>query len=955
VTARASTPLRIRRSRAVRLALAASLAAAGLAARPRPASAAGETSGRVVGYVTEESTGGALYDVPLTIRGSALQGEMTRKTDESGRFEFPDLPPGGDYELVVKAAGFAPARRAGVTVLLGRTTAVDLALKLAAETAPTEATPEVVSVTERANPLIDPESAQTGAVLGAEKAAKTPIFTQVQAIPQLVAGVGPGNTPSTRGGLARYGRFYVDGMDTTDVTDGSITAPMNFFAVENFEVITGGMDAQYNSMGMVENVVTKTGSNSWSYDLSLTLSPDILNAKNKIPASQPAFGGLYTNNDLASPKTSFWSPTVGVGGPLVKDRLWFYASAQLNLSSRETPITTAATPFENRPTDTTTALARLKLTWQATQSDRLSLAFNLDQNTIDNSIGSASVTRDAESKIDRGGYFLILNYDRYFTESLSFHVQMGTTYKHANQDPQSGDLSTVSHTDSLGGLTQFNAGRIAGDIPGAFLHETKTRAQFDPWITLRLGRHEAKAGVQLAYLGDTQSTGVPGYQRFLDRGGVCDPGDPTTFGACSERVDFYNSNGDRAPLTTTASALTAGVFVQDRWNVSKKLVLAPGFRVDIGRLYGDSGALVTTLVGYGPRFSASYDVLGDRKNLIVFHYGRSNDVGNIFIAQHANPQLTQLDARFQNGAFPDCVFGQAVPGCTVSGGAAGRVFARNQTPPYVDEIAAGYHREIATDAVVGADATYRYYGNLWADEEVNRIWDPSGTAIVGYVDGTPRSILSTQTPASAYREYAGLDLWVQGNPGRWDLLASYTLAYNDGTVADYFDGYLANPRFTRFYDGWVPDDRRHTLKGSIAYSTTWGLDLGARLQFRTGTPMWESFPNPGDGTQKVYRSPRGTGFATNPATGLPDFNDPSSWVETRNPSQVLVDVQARYNVGAALHTTQRFEVVGLLVNAFNNVDPVALVDSYSSRGNRFGLAASRNAPMQGEIILRVRN
>ena len=48
----------------------------------------------------------------------------------------------------------------------------------------------------------------------------------------------------------------------------------------------------------------------------------------------------------------------------------------------------------------------------------------------------------------------------------------------------------------------------------------------------------------------------------------------------------------------------------------------------------------------------------------------------------------------------------------------------------------------------------------------------------------------------------------QGKRGPWDVLASYTLAYNDGTVADYFDGFLANPRFTRFYDGWLPDDRR---------------------------------------------------------------------------------------------------------------------------------------------------
>ena len=102
------------------------------------------------------------------------------------------------------------------------------------------------------------------------------------------------------------------------------------------------------------------------------------------------------------------------------------------------------------------------------------------------------------------------------------------------------------------------------------------------------------------------------------------------------------------------------------------------------------------------------------------------------------------------------------------------------------------------------------------------------------------SIVVSTTAKEAYRKYSGVDLWVQGTPGRWDLLASYTLSYNWGTVSDYFDGYLLNPRMTQYYEGYVPDDRRHSLKGSIAYRTLFGLDIGARVQYRTGSPMWKT-------------------------------------------------------------------------------------------------------------------
>ncbi len=910
--------------------------------------AAGETTGRIAGTVFDAS-GAPLGLMPLTLKSAALLGPKYREAGEDGRFEFDSLPPGTDYVLSIDVAGFAPVRHSGIVVNLGRTTAIDVHLK--------EVTieGEVTEIVAKANPVMDTSSTQATTVITFEKAAQTPVFHQVERMASQVAGTGPGTRPSTRGGLSRFGKFYVDGMDTTDITDGSITAPMNFDVVDQFEIITGGFDAQYNALGAVTNAVTKSGGNKFRYDVNLTLSPPWMTAQNSVPGSQGGFVGLYgPDNQVKLPQTYFYSPVVALSGPLIKDKLWFSVSGQMNFNRRESIISTFYTPQENRPTTTTTTLLRAKLTWQATAKDKLSLAFNYDHNTIDNVIGSGSVTLDAEQKIDRGGFFLIANYDHAFTDNLLFTLQTGVTQKEVDQGAEK-DTGLVSHTDATAGVTQFAPGSISSDIQGNFMNESKQRFQFDPVLVWHRGAHAVKGGVQLSYQRSTQLTGVTQAQRYSDRGGVCNPNDATTFGFCNTHTDFYNSDGLLAPLKTFGSVFSAGAFIQDRWELGKHVTLVGGVRLDQGWLYANDGKPLTTLTGFGPRLGATWDVMGDHKTIFTAHYGRSNDVGNILIAQHGNPALTRVTATFSGGAFPNCVLNVTSAGCAQTGG--NRTMARGG-PPLVDEVAAGVKREVFDDTVIGLDFSYRKYANMWADEETNIIYDPTGTRVVGYANGVSQSILRARTSPQAWREYKGVDLWVQATPGNFDILASYTLSFTTGTVDDYFSGLLLNPRWTHFYEGFASDDRRHTVKASVTYRTSFGLDFGARVQFYTGTPMWETFANPTPGqTARVPKSPRGTGYPNETSTGAPNLNDPTQWVEMRNPDQLTVDLQVRYNLGRLFHLEEpRMELVGLIVNALNSTTPTGITDSYNAGAtNRFGTATGRAAPFQAELILRVRN
>jgi hypothetical protein len=419
-------------------------------------------------------------------------------------------------------------------------------------------------------------------------------------------------------------------------------------------------------------------------------------------------------------------------------------------------------------------------------------------------------------------------------------------------------------------------------------------------------------------------------------------------------------------LTTSANVATTGIFLQDRWTPTRKLTVIPGIRFDWGRLSGDpslpNGGFLTNLYGIGPRIGATYDVFGDRKSLIVAHYGRSNDVGSVFIAQHANPTLTVVQSTFNagTGTFAPCgdpsTFTPSA-NCQELGGASGRSFATGLTAPSDDQISLGFHQEVAPLTSVGLDFNYDAYNHMFEEQEVNQIWDPSGTRVVGYADPThPQPIFKIVTPSSAYRTYYAGTLWVEGAPGDWDLLASYTLSYDWGTVGDYFDSFLDNPRFIQYWTGWVKDDTRHQFKAAITYKAPIGLDLGLRARYQTGTPVWENFANPGGSQFSVWRSPQGTCFINSPSTNTQNFNDPSTWVECRNPDRFIVDFSARYNLGQAMGLKQKLEITLLVVDVLNNYGPTAVTSRYTPGGfNKFGYATGANGPFQAELFLRFRN
>ena len=907
--------------------------------------AIGEVTGRLGGVITIDGTKDGLAGVPVVVRSrQLLGGSRTIDTGDDGSYLFQSLPP-GTYELEAKIEGFSPVEQRGIVVVAGQLAVVDVVLRIGVMT-------ETKKIIEKRNPVLNPESAVSTTTLDNQKVARTPVFRQVQAISQLAAGVGPGSTPSVRGGLSRYTRFLVDGLDTSDIVTGGLSSPMNFDAVEQYNLFTGAMDAEYNSLGLVQNMVTRSGGNQFSLDASVVIQPTAFNLRTRYAAQLPQQNQALTYDDRDPPVRDFYSVNANVGGPIVRDRLWFFTSFQFNYNKALTTVPPfpwlGVTEDTDRFRDTYTYLGRAKLTWQITTATRLSLSFNLDRNFVTNAAQQNTLAQEAERKTGRGGEWLVLLFDSALSSKWLFQMQAGFTTKRSTEDTMATgpdglpDHLTPSHSlrtqDQFNGVTYLNSASGWND-------ETKYRVQVDPTFLYSsmgfLGMHNVKFGAQFAYMSYRHNVGIAGGRNYVDSipGTPCNPQDPNTHASCSQVNEYPESFPQDgvagSGFTTTADAVNLGFFAQDRLTIKRYLTVVPGFRLDLGVLRDYEGNRLGTLVGYGPRLSLVYDLLHDRSTLLSAHYGRHNDVGNTFIADRGNPQQLMIQKNWDNAS-------KSFLERNRSGGSGGQLFSEQVLPPSLDEFSAGIRREVIPELVVGTDYTFRSYSNMWANSEVNQIWDPAGTRIVGYASGERRKIFVAETPEDAQRRYHGLDLWAQGNPGNWSIVASYTLAFTDGTVSDYFSEDRWNPRLNPLFYGPMSDNYRHTLKGAIDYTFGFGLTVSTRLQFRTGAPQWRVFTNPEDASFTLYRSPRGT------STGS-KVNDPATWAEFKLPDQFIADLQFVYNFQKL--TGQRIDLMLFLFNVLGAGTPFSMEQR---NGASFGTIRSRGDNLNAQIIIRYR-
>ena len=259
----------------------------------------------------------------VTVTSPSLQGEQTVVTDASGHYRIAGLPP-GTYLIRVDKADYRPFARPHVNLRIDTTIRYDG--QLLPETLQGD---DVVVITPPAS-VIDVGSSGTGIHVGADFLARIPLGSPgtkgaVTQSFESIAEVAPG------GGMDRYGaaiggatspenHYLIDGLSVNDPGFGVLGTPLSTAFIKEVNVLTGGYLPEYGrATGGHFDVVTKSGSNELHGSIFLAYSPGIFEGRREQV-------GL-TGNAITTRTALSDAADVGaeLGGPIVRDKLWFYA------------------------------------------------------------------------------------------------------------------------------------------------------------------------------------------------------------------------------------------------------------------------------------------------------------------------------------------------------------------------------------------------------------------------------------------------------------------------------------------------------------------------------------------------------------------------------------------------------------------------------------------------------
>ena len=680
------------------------------------AGSAQETTGGLQGTVKDPS-GAVVPNAKVVVNGASLQGTKEVNSDSNGYYRFANLPP-GSYTATVTAAGFKTYKREGLTIEVGHLPSIDVSLEVGSASSIVEvsATTPVIDVTTTQNQtnITDdvianiPHGVSFQSVIQFAPMARNEPLAGVSVNGSASGGTG-GSLPGSSGNGLGYGfsiggagdsesTYLVEGQDTENISGGYSKANVPFQFIEEVQVKTSGVAAEYGgALGGVINVIMQKGSNSFHGSVFATYEPSGVDANQTNaylrydPTVIPAAGQDPPAQSYQPSKDHFriLQPGFTVGGPIVKDRLWFFAGFAPLVNTLARTIDFGAsdgnagkqyftqdkqTYYGNARLDASlTQRIRVYGSWLyqyaretgdnmptadpiASQSSYLNTSTLAPLSSYSHGLGWAApnstynVGADVNltSKIvatTRYGYFFE-NYHDFGWPTASPNFQWQTDGVGATDNlghPLPADLQQQSGTATtpyLGSFTVFNANK---------------HYQFNQDVAFFKGgwwgTHNIKVGYQLNHLVNVidQNGNVPNV--FLTVGAGLNHGAATTtggdncasltaeWGSCTGQYGYAIVQDFATVLPVPASDWNHALFAQDSWNVGKGLTLDLGIRVEKEYLPAPGYANQIKSINFGwgdkiaPRLGAAWDPTGHGKMKIFGSYGVVNDVMKLLIAQ----------------------------------------------------------------------------------------------------------------------------------------------------------------------------------------------------------------------------------------------------------------------------------------------------------------------------------
>jgi hypothetical protein len=322
-------------------------------------------AGSLSGTVSDDQSA-VLPGVTVTLTGSDRSASAV--TDEAGKFRFLNLAP-GTYTLTLAVQGFTTVKRDGIAVRVGANTDLPIRMTLGAVA-------ETVTVTG-ASPIIDVKSTSTATNFTTDELQRIPTSRDPFALMRGVPGVlvdrvniggnetGQQSNFSSKGTRPQDASWTMDGVEITDMAAaGASPTYFNFDNFEEIQVSTAGNAVTSRTGGIGLNLVVKRGTNQFLGGVRAYYNDERMEADN-VPDELRALGVTKDTSDHNQQISDYGFE---LGGPIVRDKAWFYGS----YSIQDVRLVRSAGRAIDR---TQLKNPNLKLNYQATKNDMISFLY----------------------------------------------------------------------------------------------------------------------------------------------------------------------------------------------------------------------------------------------------------------------------------------------------------------------------------------------------------------------------------------------------------------------------------------------------------------------------------------------------------------------------------------------------------------------------------------------------
>ena len=404
-----------------------------------PAFAQTSTTGSIEGTVVDVN-GAAVPGVTVTVTGG--RGSQSTTSNDSGVYRFASLEP-GRYTVSIEATrGFGRFEQKDIEVNLGKTSSVVVTLQ-------PEGAVGTVTVTASAGAAVDVTNNTTGTNVSNEQFSNFPTQRTVQSLYTIAPTVvrsglrdssGRDRDPSVAGSSGPENNYILDGVTVSDPAFGGSGANMPFEFVQEVEIKTGAYGAEYGkSTGGIFNVVTKAGTNeirgdAFGYFAFKGLVRDVKDSA--IPFTGSAPNG-FSEIDAG----------VDVGGPIIKDKLFFFGA--FNPQKRKNYFLTQ-TFLNEVNNEVTTPFYAGKITWQPNQSHQFNFSTFGDFTKQEGFLFGFSGFGNPASfigKTETGGSNYAARLNSTFSPTWTLEASFGLHFQRANTLP--GEDSRELVTDNF--------------------------------------------------------------------------------------------------------------------------------------------------------------------------------------------------------------------------------------------------------------------------------------------------------------------------------------------------------------------------------------------------------------------------------------------------------------------------------------------------------------------------